>query len=190
MWLLCAAIMTAVVLLAVGPTTRIAEWFCCSTCADTIRKTSYWHPQWLENLLRRALRFFSNLQNSGLMNPQLARRLVMYSVARFAVVVLMAGETAKAIGAFIPLWHMTAAIPFSCIANVIGLTPGGIGVNELTTSTALHFFGTSMTVATHWALANRLLGMGSCFTVAGCALTVFGGSKIVFLRLPVSMQDH
>ena len=66
------------------------------------------------------------------MQPWLAG-LLMLSVARFVVVVLMSMETAEAIGLHIPLWHMAAAIPFVVISSLIALTPGGLGVSELTT---------------------------------------------------------
>ena len=47
----------------------------------------------------------------------------------------MAGETAQAIGVHIPLWHLAAAMPFVIIACVIVVTPGGLGVNELSYAT-------------------------------------------------------
>ena len=69
----------------------------------------------------------------------------------------MAAQAAQAIGAQIPVWHLAAAMPFVIIACVIVITPGGLGVNELTYATALHLFGTPLAVGAQWALANRFL---------------------------------
>jgi uncharacterized membrane protein YbhN (UPF0104 family) len=190
MWYVCAVVMTAIALLVVGPTIRMTEWFCRCASGNVIYESSCWRPHWLDELVMRVLRSVSELHHSGFVNARLARRLVVLSAARFAVVVLMAVQTAKAIGASIPLWHMAAAIPFVSIANVIGITPGGIGVNELTSVTALHLFGTSLDVASQWALANRLLGTGSCFTVAACAFIVLGASKIISSCWLVMIQNH
>ena len=81
----------------------------------------------------------------------------------------MAGLAAQAIGVHIPLWHLAAAMPFVIIACVVVVTPGGLGVNELSYATMLHLFGTPLNVGAQWALANRFLVASSCFVVAGCA---------------------
>ena len=86
----------------------------------------------------------------------------------------MAGEAAQAIGVDIPLWHLAAAMPFVIIACVIVVTPGGLGVNELSYATMLHLFGTPLHVGAQWALANRVLVASSCFVVAACALALLG----------------
>ena len=70
----------------------------------------------------------------------------------------MAAQAAQAIGVHIPLWHLAAAMPFVIIACVIVVTPGGLGVNELSYATTLHLFGTPLNVGAQWALANRVLG--------------------------------
>ena len=80
---------------------------------------------------------YRRIQQSGLLNPALARQLMALSAARFAIQVLMAGQTAEAIGVHIPLWHLAAAMPFVIIACVIVVTPGGLGVNELSYATTL-----------------------------------------------------
>ena len=85
----------------------------------------------------------------------------------------MAEQTARAIHVYIPLWNMAAAVPFVVVATIIAVTPGGIGVNELTSTTALKFFGTPMAVAAQWSVANRLLVTASCFVVAAFALAVW-----------------
>jgi uncharacterized membrane protein YbhN (UPF0104 family) len=167
MWIVSASAMTALALLAAGPSIRIFLRIAASYPA---------RPATQQN---RILRIVWELQHSGLFNPRLARRLVMLSAARFAVLVLMAGQTAEAIGANIPLWHMAAAVPLVVIATVIALTPGGIGVNELASVTALNLFGTAWAVAAQWTLANRILVVASCFVVAACATIMLGVEKIV-----------
>ena len=71
---------------------------------------------------------------------------MVLSTLRFSVVVLMSIQTAEAIGLHIPVWQMAAAIPFVVFASVIALTPGGLGVNELTSVSALRVFGTPLAV--------------------------------------------
>ena len=90
----------------------------------------------------------------------------MLSTLRFVVVVLMSAQTADAVHLHIAVWQMAAAVPFVVMASVIAITPGGIGVNELTSVTALKVFGTPMAVGAQWALANRVLIAASYFSVA------------------------
>ena len=166
MWMACAAVMTSLALLAVGPVIGLLRWAGASYSARTAAPRN------------RILLALWEFQHSSLLNATLARRLVMLSAVRFGVVVLMAGQTAEAIHAQIPLWHMAAAVPFVVIATIVAVTPGGIGVNELTSATALKFFGTPLAVAAQWSLANRFLVTASCFAVAACAAIVWAVEKI------------
>jgi uncharacterized protein (TIRG00374 family) len=167
MWLVAAAGMIALEWLAVGPLIRIAQWIA-SWLAQALA-----HRNWLSANLQS---FFDLLQ-SGVLSETLTRRLVILSAARFVVVVLMAGETAAAVGAPIPLWHLAAAVPFAYLACAIAATPGGIGVNELTLAGVLKMFGTPFSVAAPWVLANRVLGVASCFLVASFAAILMGVRK-------------
>lgn len=178
MWTLSAVAMTALALLAVGPSIRLIRWLAASYNANTAAPRN------------RILRSFWELQHSGTLNAGLARRLVMLSVGRFCVVVLMSIQTAEAIGLHIPLWQMAAAIPFVVFASVIALTPGGLGVNELTAVSALKVFGTPLAVAAQWALANRVLLAVSYFLVAACAAIMLGVEKIMAPRASDATQDH
>lgn len=153
MWTCSAAAMTAIALLAVQPSIGMMRWLGARTAAPR----------------NQILRSFWELQHSSLLNAGLARRLVLLSATRFGVVVLMAGQTAAAIHVRIPLWHMAAAVPFVVIATAIAVTPGGIGVNELTSAAALKLFGTPLVIAVQWSLANRVLATASCFVIAACA---------------------
>jgi uncharacterized membrane protein YbhN (UPF0104 family) len=161
MWTTSAAAMTVLALLAVRPTIRLIRWLGASYSSRA------------EPPRNRFLLSLWELEHSTLLNAALGRRLVILSAIRFGVVVLMAEQTAQAIHVYIPLWHMAAAVPFVVIATVIAITPGGIGVNELTSTTALKLFGTPLAVAADWSLANRLLVTASCFVVAACAFATW-----------------
>jgi uncharacterized membrane protein YbhN (UPF0104 family) len=167
MWTVCALVMTGFAMLAVGPAVELIRRQVVRLNARTVL------PQ------NRLLRRLANLQQSGLLNPGLARQLMGLSAARFAIQVLMAGQTAEAIGVHIPLWHLAAAMPFVIIACVIVVTPGGLGVNELSYATTLHLFGTPLNMGAQWALANRVLVASSCFVVAACAIALLGLTKIM-----------
>lgn len=164
MWASSAVAMIALALLAVGPLIRLIRWLSSCLANAVARQNRRWG----------ALRSLSELLHSGILSAGLARRLVVLSAARFIVVVLMAGETAQAIGAPIPLWNMAAAIPFVFLACLVGVTPGGLGVNELASASALKIFGIPFSVGAQWALANRVLGVASCFLVAALAATLLG----------------
>jgi Lysylphosphatidylglycerol synthase TM region len=157
MWILAAAVATLLLLLVVKPSVHMIRRLAILAAPGSVTARNKWGE---------VLRSFSELQHSGLLNVALARRLVMLSLLRFGVVVLMSVETAEAIGLHIPFWQMGATVPFVVIASVLALTPGGLGVNELTSVTALRIFGTPLTVATQWAVANRILIAVSYLSVA------------------------
>lgn len=138
------------------------------------------------------------LIQSGLLQPSLFRNLFAISLLRFAVLVLMAGETSRAIGSTIPLWQLAASMPFVVLSNALAITPGGIGLNEFTFTTALRMFGTPLTAAAEWSLANRALTAASAFAIAACTAVVillrslirrgnsFSSSKLASYRA----EDH
>ncbi len=178
-WLLSAIVMVAVSVLSVGPAISLALWtfrFAASQSASLKNQPAPIEMKLqhrAKKILTDAVRGFADLQHLGLIQVQLARRLVLLSAARFSIICLMANQTALAIGGHISLWHMSAAMPFVSITNVIGITPGGIGVNELTSVSVLHLFGTPLVVASEWALANRFIATGSYFVVAICGFFCF-----------------
>jgi uncharacterized membrane protein YbhN (UPF0104 family) len=177
MWTVCAIGVITFAVLAIGPSVRLIRQRVVSLTARTVA------PQ------NRILRSFAELQRSGLLDPGLARRLMVLSGARFAIQVLMAAQAAEAIGARIPVWHLAAAMPFVIIACVIVVTPGGLGVNELSYATALHLFGTPLAVGAEWALANRFLVASSCFVVAACATALLGFEKMMAPGKPMVTQE-
>jgi len=118
-------------------------------------------------------RFALKLSHSALLEAGLGRRLMFLSALRFTVLVLMARETAVAIHADIPLWHLAAAMPFAVFATASGITPGGLGLTEFTYATILSGLGTPITLTTEWALANRLLISGASISVAVLLLPFF-----------------
>jgi uncharacterized membrane protein YbhN (UPF0104 family) len=169
MWLFSAAAVVALALLAVAPLIRLAQWL----ALQLAKVLSRWR-----NLGGNLQGFFDLLQ-SGVLSERLTRRLMILSAVRFVVVVLMAGETAAAVGAPIPLWHIAAAVPFVYLATAIAATPGGIGVNEMTYAGILKMYGTPFSVAAPWVLANRVLGVASCFLVAGFAAILMGVKRLL-----------
>jgi uncharacterized membrane protein YbhN (UPF0104 family) len=45
----------------------------------------------------------------------------------------------------------------SSIANALAVTPGGLGINEWTVSSALFALGTPFPASAQWAVVNRVL---------------------------------
>ncbi len=178
-WTACASAMIVLAMLAVEPAFRLVQRLpTCKPKHPTPDDPTPVRTQ-RERLLARALGSCSELMHSNAVSASLARRLLLLSTVRFGVVVLMAGQTAEAIHSPIPLWQMGAAIPFVVIATAFALTPGGIGVNEVTSATALKLFGTPLDFGVQWALANRVLGIVVCYFVAACALAMLGVERII-----------
>lgn len=155
-WLTFAVLITALSLLSVAPAVRL------------IRRLATGYSIEKSSSLNRMLRGFSELQSLGLLNPRLLRKLMIISTLRFVIQVLMAEQSARAIGAHIPLWHLAAALPFATISCLVAITPGGLGVGELSIAAALRFFGTPIEAGAQWAFANRVLLAGASFIIAGC----------------------
>jgi uncharacterized protein (TIRG00374 family) len=169
MWTICAAIVTAFVLLIVGPSIQLIRRLAAACGAKTAAS---------QNRVASLMRRMSDQARSELLNSALARRLAILSVARFVLVVLMSIETAEAIGLYIPLWQMAAAMPFVVISSLIALTPGGLGVNELTSTAVLSAFGTPLTIGAQWAVANRVLIIVSYLVVAVCSTALLLVSRM------------
>jgi hypothetical protein len=170
MWTVAAVVATVIALLVVGPSIRLIRW------RSKSRSDTSEVPR---TRLAAVLRALFELRYSGLLNARLAQRLVMLSALRFCVVVLMSVQTADAINVHIPIWQMAAALPFVVMASVLALTPGGLGVNELTSVTALKIFGTPLAAGAQWALANRVLIAVSYFFVAICAVVLLAVQRLV-----------
>ena len=181
MWTLSAAIATTLAILAVGPSVRMLRWR-----ADSRTEKIAASRTRVEAALRRLF----EMRHSSLIDAGLARRLVILSALRFGVVVLMSVQTAEAINVHIPVWQMAAAIPFVVMASVIALTPGGLGVNELTSVTVLKIFGTPLAVGAQWAVANRVLIAVSYFLVAACAALLLAAQRIIDPGAADRLQDR
>jgi hypothetical protein len=130
---------------------------------------------------RRAL---ANLQESGLMRGTLGFKLSMLAFARFAFVVLAAGETTAAIHAAVPLWYIVVAMPLVLLAMVTGITPGGIGIVEFAYVGMLHLFGIPLSVAAEWALAARILTVTSA-----CVIAVSAAAFLMVYRIPTALRS-
>jgi uncharacterized membrane protein YbhN (UPF0104 family) len=109
---------------------------------------------------------------SAILNVRLGRRLMLLSAARSAVQVVMASVGAAALGMHIATWQLAASLPFVMFATVLAITPGGLGVTELTYATALQVFGIPMELAARWAMGTRVLVLCSCFVVTAVTGTI------------------
>lgn len=165
-WTASAIVMAIVAVLAVGPSIRIIQWM-----------TSYASSGRAQQ--NRILRSLANIQQSGFLDAGLARQLVLLSAARYVIQVLIAGQVVRAVGAHIPIWKLAAAIPFVTIVYALSITPGGLGINEISYAVVLHLFGTPVAVAAPWVLENRLLVAASCFVVAGFGAAMLGVRRIM-----------
>lgn len=126
---------------------------------------------------------FAELLNSGLLNARVARELTTLSLLRFLILALMAGMATRAIGVEVPLWQLAAAMPFVVFSSVIAISPGALGVSELTYASALSLFGTPLPVAAQFALANRFLVVAASFIVA------ISASGILFLKRAFTFSE-
>lgn len=133
-------------------------------------------------------RRLTEMQESGLFGGRLVRRMFLLSVARFFALVGMASCAAQAVRIHVPLWQFCAAMPFATLANLLAITPGGIGVNELASVSALHIFGTPLSAAAQWALINRILVTGACLAVAGCAALAFALNRLTRMTIRISAE--
>jgi len=136
---------------------------------------------------RQALR---ELSQFGLLEPRLVRKLMSLAMLRFVVLVLMADETSRAVALSVPVWHLAAAMPFVVISSALAVTPGGIGLNELTYTTALTLFGTPLAIAAQWSLANRVLTAAAAFGVAAWSWGAFLVWKSLHLFRRDPVLDH
>jgi uncharacterized membrane protein YbhN (UPF0104 family) len=162
-WVLSAIVVIVLACVLAGSATRLSRRIAAHFSSRMSR----------ERRLAIGLKALSELEESGVLSARLARRLILLSALRFGVVVLMAGQTAAAVSAQIPLWKLAAAMPLVVLATALAITPGGIGVTELTYTGALKLFGTSTSIAASWSIANRILCMSTGFTVAIIASVVF-----------------
>lgn len=169
MWFGCASVMVVAAALASGPCTRLLRLLASYT-ANQLPSGS---PVGAE------LRSLAYFERTRVLDSRLSRKLVLLSALRFFIVALMAEQTSAAIGAGIPLWQMAAMVPFVVVATLFAVTPGGIGVNELMSVSALKQLGTPLAVAGQWAAANRVLATAACFVVAAAAVSILLVERII-----------
>jgi uncharacterized membrane protein YbhN (UPF0104 family) len=181
MWTVSAVIMLCLALLGVGPSVRLIRWLAAKCLIGTET------PQ---GRIGTVLHNLSDFLHSELLNTNLVRRLLALSMVRFAVIVLMSVQTAKAIGVSIPIWSLAAAIPFVMLMSVVALTPGGLGMSEFTFASALSLFGIAFTVGASWTLTNRILVTISYFVVAAGAAAILGVQRIMATKRGIAMQER
>ena len=166
-WVFCASAAIASALLSVGPLVHILRWLTVHCKIPTTGPYS------------RISRNVWDLQRSGVLNTELACRLVTLSALRTGTVILMSIQTAEGVGLHIPVWQMAAAIPFVSVATIIAVTPGGIGLNDFAGAGALQIFGTPFATGAQWVLANRVLITASYFFVTICLAVTLGAVKMM-----------
>jgi uncharacterized membrane protein YbhN (UPF0104 family) len=151
-WLVCGCAMIALAVVAIP-----AVLSCVRTFGTHLSNSQLTPATWKGPI--------SELASSGLLHPRFAQKMFGLSVLRFIILVLMAGETTKAIHSAVPLWHLAAAIPIVVIASAVGIIPGGLGIVEVSYSGMLKLLGTPLSIGTQWALFNRLLTCVSAFAI-------------------------
>ena len=181
LWTISAIVMMLLGLGLVGPSVRLIQRLAAKN------RMAAKAPQ---TRVGTMLQSFSDLLHSGLLDAGLARRLFGLSAARFAVIVFMSIQTAKAVGASIPLWSMAAAIPFVILASALALTPGALGISEFTSTSALSLFGIPLAVGAQWALANRVLVAISYFAVATCSAILLCVRTLMDTRRASGVQER
>ena len=112
-------------------------------------------------ILERLRATVVEMERRGLLTSRIVRLLCALSVVRFALLVAMADLTTRAIGSTVPVWHLAGAMPFAVLATALAPTPAGLGINEWTYSSLLLAFGTPLSVAAEWSVANRFLVMAA-----------------------------
>ena len=89
-------------------------------------------------------------------DTRLASMVALYSVARFATVILQFWGIALAVGIDIDWLEMTAATPVAQLAGMLGLTPGGLGFLEAGWAVGLGMVGFGSVAISLFVLAQRV----------------------------------
>jgi len=88
--------------------------------------------------------------------PKLATAVAVFSVLRFAAVVVQFWGIARAVGLDLSWSQMTAATPIAQLAGMLGFTPGGLGILEVGWAGGLGWVGVDTTAISLFVLAQRL----------------------------------
>jgi uncharacterized membrane protein YbhN (UPF0104 family) len=167
-WCVCAFLFTGLAILAAAPCMQFIRWMT-RKVAGKLSET---------DRLGAELRQLAVLEETGLLGSRLARQLISLSAIRFVVMVFMTAQTAEAVNSHVALWKWAAMTPFVAFANVLAITPGGVGVNEATSVSILRLLGIPLAVSTEWSLVNRVLVTASSFIVALSSLAILGLQRL------------
>jgi uncharacterized membrane protein YbhN (UPF0104 family) len=88
--------------------------------------------------------------------PALAAKVALYSLLRFAFVIVQFWGMGCAVGLELGWVEMTIATPFAQLAGMIGLTPGGLGMLEVGWAGGLGFVGVDGVGIGLFMLAQRV----------------------------------
>ena len=181
MWFGFAAAMIIVAWVIVGAMPKFLA-FTTAVCASRSGTLGHW--------TERLTIAISQLFQSKLLMGGLPHRMLLLALVRFVVVVLMSVETAVAVGLQIGSWQMAASVPFIACASLIALTPGGLGINEMTAVGALSLFGTKVAVSAEWALANRVIIAVSYATIAIFSTVIVVTAKMLSGSILKEIQNR
>ena len=110
--------------------------------------------------LRSALQHYSDQLDRRLMT-----QLYLLSAVRFALLAAQAALIVHATGLAVAVSDVLASLPLVQLSLLIAITPASIGIAEWTWSSLLYALGTSLTLASNYALLYRLLGAGAILLV-------------------------
>jgi len=117
----------------------------------------------LRPMVRGALWIYGKVRRSraSLAPPTVSRRLAtevaLLSMARYACVVGQYWAVGAAVGVLLSAQNILSATPVAQLAGLIGVTPGGLGIQELGWSGALRTLGVGAASTAVFVLAARVL---------------------------------
>jgi uncharacterized protein (TIRG00374 family) len=133
-------------------------------------------------LMQKLLLMFSNARllpqrvkqvlagSDKMLDLLLVRKLVLFSILRFALLCFAAAMTTYAANMSVPAVHLAMAMPIVALASLLPLTPGALGVNEFVFASVLAALGTPFELGLQWALINRLLMILSSLLIGTCGV--------------------
>lgn len=116
---------------------------------------------WIPRVLGRVTRI-----EAELISPSLCRFLWRLSLLRTAVLMVVTVVIAQAMRAGIPHYLIAEAVPPVIVAGVLSFVPAGIGVNEVSFVGLLGMAGVAASIATGFALVNRMLQLAIALLLA------------------------
>jgi len=124
---------------------------------------------WIPRLLGHWTRIEATLSS-----PSLCRFLWRVSLVRTAILMAVTVVIGQAMGAEIPHYLIAEAVPPVIVAGVLSFVPAGIGVNEVSFVGLLGMAGVAASIATGFALVNRVLQLAIALLLALGGVVIVG----------------